>query len=183
MTKQDYISLFNAMHPDFFKQSYICELPEDKVLEEMILALDDFDASLYEKTLAEGVTFGFYDGNLNKLKLLVEQVDENWPAFFTSNQNIFCGFIDGHVASFCMLEDYGEHILDGRGVRIGGPGCVGTLPKYRGRGLGLSMVKKASQILKDKGFDYSYIHYTGVARWYEKLGYKTILSWNCHGIL
>jgi hypothetical protein len=45
------------------------------------------------------------------------------------------------------------------------------------------MVKHVTQILKDEGYDISFIHYTGVAPWYEKLGYNTIVRWNTDGIL
>ena len=44
------------------------------------------------------------------------------------------------------------------------------------------MIKHVTQILKDEGYDYSYIHYTGVASWYEKLGYKTSIKWNKNGV-
>ena len=91
--------------------------------------------------------------------------------------------IDGRIASFCIIEDMGTHTLDGRAVRIGGPGCVGTVPEYRNRGVGLTMVRNVTRILKEEGFDFSYIHYTGVAPWYRKLGYMTILKWNKNGIL
>ena len=45
------------------------------------------------------------------------------------------------------------------------------------------MVKNVTRILKEDGYDYSYIHFTGVASWYEKLGYKTSIKWNKHGVL
>lgn len=77
----------------------------------------------------------------------------------------------------------GEHDVNGRKVKVGGPGCVGTLPEYRNQGIGLIMVERVTQILKEEGFDYSYIHYTGVAPWYGKLGYKTIVRWTGKGIL
>ena len=70
---------------------------------------------------------------------------------------------------------------NGTKLKIGGPGCVGTVPEFRDRGLGLTMVKNATQILKEEGFDYSYIHYTHVAKWYATLGYKTIMRWNKSG--
>ena len=90
---------------------------------------------------------------------------------------MLCGYINGKIAAFCLVEDMGEHTIDGKAVRIGGPGCVGTLPRYRNRGIGLMMVKMATQILKDEGYAYSYIHYTGVGPWYRKLGYETLLTW------
>ena len=50
-------------------------------------------------------------------------------------------------------------------------------------GIGLTMVKLVTEILKNEGYDYSYIHYTAVAHWYAKLGYTTILKWNKKGII
>ena len=77
----------------------------------------------------------------------------------------------------------GEHELDGKLIKIGGPGCVGTVFGYRRQGIGLKMVQDVTRILKDEGYDISYIHYTGVAHWYAKLGYQSILKWDRHGIL
>ena len=70
-----------------------------------------------------------------------------------------------------------------RGLKIGGPGCVGTVPEYRRQGIGLRLVQLATGILKDQGYDLSYIHYTAVAPWYAKLGYQTVLKWNGRGFL
>jgi len=39
------------------------------------------------------------------------------------------------------------------------------------------------EAVKEMGYDYSYIHYTGVANWYAKLGYRTEIIWNKHGII
>ena len=38
-------------------------------------------------------------------------------------------------------------------------------------------------ILKDEGYDLSWIHYTAVGHWYAKLGYETVVRWNCKGIV
>ncbi|MBR5226313.1 MAG: GNAT family N-acetyltransferase, partial [Clostridia bacterium] len=70
-----------------------------------------------------------------------------------------------------------------QGLRIGAPGCVGTIPAYRRQGIGLKLVQNATAILKQRGYDLSYIHYTGVGHWYARLGYQTILKWNAQGIM
>ena len=44
-------------------------------------------------------------------------------------------------------------------------------------------LKGVPQLLKEEGYNYSYIHYTYVAQWYEKLGYETVLKWTKNGIL
>ena len=91
----------------------------------------------------------------------------------------YCAFVDGRVAAFCLVED----MCTFQGLRVGGPGCVGTLPEFRRQGIGLKMVQNATALLRDRGFDLSYIHYTGVASWYAKLGYRTVLRWGREGFV
>ena len=181
--QKDYEALFMEMHPGFFEKDYIRSIEEDWIYEEMILRLDEFDPDVYQKTFDSDVSFGIFQGSLEELHAAVEQVIPDWLNLYNEKSRVYCGFINGKIASFCMIEDMGEHELAGRRLRIGGPGCVGTVPEFRNRGVGLVMVRDVTQILKEEGYDISYIHYTGVAPWYQKLGYRTILKWNRHGIL
>lgn len=183
MDKQEYIALFQSLHPGFFEREGIRDMPEEHVFDEMILPLEDFDAHKYEKQFGDNISFGFYEGDLKELKAAVEQVDEDWPQYFNETTRVYCGCIEGKIASFCTVDDLGLHSVGGHMKKIGGPGCVGTVPEYRDRGIGLTMVKQVTQFLKDEGFDYSYIHFTYVADWYAKLGYKTVLRWNRNGVL
>lgn len=180
--RKDYEALFLEMHPNFFERQYIRDMDED-VYEEMVLRLEDFDPDAYWKTWDSSVSFGFFRGGLDELHACVGQVIPAWVRLYDEKSRVYCGFINGKIASFCMVEDMGEHLLDGRMTRIGGPGCVGTVPEYRNRGIGLMMVRNVTRILKDEGYDLSYIHYTGVAPWYRKLGYRTVLKWNRNGFL
>ncbi|SDB65108.1 GNAT family N-acetyltransferase [Butyrivibrio sp. INlla16] len=84
-----------------------------------------------------------------------------------------------YVAAFCILSDFGTH----DNLKVGGPGCVGTIPKYRKKGIGLEMVRRATNILKKEKYDISWIHYTHIENWYKKLGYETVLKWNADGIV
>ena len=183
MEKKDFVKLFELMHPGFFDKPYIRELPDSETFDEMILPLAVFDGHIYVKTLDSSITFGFFSGETDELKKAVAQVDEGWVPLFGSGDRVYCGFIDGSIASFCLIDDMGEYSIDGSRIKVGGPGCVGTLPAYRNKGIALTMVKQATAILKGEGFDLSWIHYTGVAPWYEKLGYKTVLRWNKNGIV
>lgn len=183
MEKQEAITLFHSMHPNFFKNESIKNLSEDWIFDEMLLRLDEFDPHKYEKALNPSITFGFFEGNRAELLKAVEQVDSGWPEYFGEEDRVLCGWLDGKVASFCIVDHMGTHAVNGQMLKIGGPGCVGTLPQYRDQGIGLTMVKKATQILKDEGYDYSFIHYTYVAQWYAKLGYETVLQWTKNGIL
>ena len=91
--------------------------------------------------------------------------------------------LNGEIASFCAVEEWENCLLSNGKNRVGAPGCVGTVPEFRRRGIGLKMVADVTAILKREGYDVSYIHYTGVARWYAKLGYRTCLRWTCRGPL
>ena len=183
MSLQKHNDLFLSMYPGFFEKESIRSIAKGKIYEEQILRLCDFDAGKYEKEHSASVSFCYYEGSLENLLKAVEDVENGWLDIYKQPQRVYCALGDGEIASFCIIEDMGMHEFEGEKVHVGGPGCVGTVPKYRNRGIGLTMVKYATQILKDEGFDISYIHYTGVGSWYEKLGYETIIKWDCDGIL
>ena len=181
MTKINGLKLLNSIHPNFFEQDYVRNMPEEIYCEEMIMDLKDFNEDTYKKELDSNISFKFYDGDLNKLREEVSKVNKHWQVFFTNKQRIYCGYLNDTLVSFCIVDDMGIHYIDGKRYKIGGPGCVGTIPQYRKLGIGLTMVKNVTKILKDEGYDISYIHYTGVSDWYKKLGYVTSLRWNRNG--
>ena len=182
MMDGDMKRLFDQMYPRFFEAAYIRTLDEKLSYEEMVLWLKGFSSS-QKISAPEGITFGFFSGDLESLHESVRAVNAVWTQYFQKPEEIFCAFEGDRVVSFCLLDDMGEYLLGARRVKVAGPGCVGTIPAYRKRGIGLRMVQLATQILKDRGYDISYIHYTGVAAWYAKLGYETIFRWNRNGIL
>ncbi len=183
VTHEQYAKLFGEMHPGFFERDYIQRVSEDEPASEMLLRLQSFDEKIYDKKLPDNIRFGYYDGELKMLKEAVNAVLPHWVPFFDGNSRVYCSFENEKIVSFCMIEDFGEHTVNDMSWKIGGPGCVGTLPEYRGRGIGLTMVRNVTKILLDEFYDYSYIHYTYETDWYSKLGYKTFLKWNCRGIV
>jgi len=183
LSAEQWAAIFDEIHPGFFDRDYVKRVADDEPASEMFMGLDNIDACSYEKRFPEDITFGYYEGDMEELKAAVEKVIPHWVPLFSDRSRIYCGFADGRIASFCMIEDFGEHIISGRKCRIGGPGCVGTVPEYRDRGIGLSMVRNVTRILRDEKFDYSYIHYTYETAWYAKLGYRTVLRWNGKGFV
>ena len=183
LSAEQWAAIFNEIHPGFFDRDYVKRVADDEPASEMFMGLENMDACNYEKTFPENITFGYYEGDMEELKDAVEKVIPHWIPLFTENSRVYCGYVDGKIASFCMIEDFGEHIIYGRKCRIGGPGCVGTLPEYRDRGIGLTMVRNVTGILKEELYDYSYIHYTYETAWYAKLGYRTVLRWNGKGFV
>ena len=183
MFLKKYCDLFMSLHPGFFERESIRSIAKGIVYDEQIMWLKDFDENKYVKEHDASVSFGYYEGDSEKLLEAVGQVEDGWLDIYKSPHRVYCGYINGEIASFCIIEDMGLHEFEGKAVHVGGPGCVGTVPKFRNRGIGLTMVKQATQILKDEGYDIGYIHYTGVGTWYEKLGYETIVKWDCDGIV
>ena len=178
MKQLDYKDYFSKLFPGFFEREYIRNLPEKNVAEELVIDLHNFSAEDVKLTCPEHITFGMYNGDLDALHAAVNEVEDSWAEFFTKESRIYCAFDGDKVVSFCLVDDFGVY----NGLKVGGPGCVGTIPSYRRQGIGLKMVEKATQILKERGFDYSYIHYTGVGPWYAKLGYELILQWDKRGL-
>lgn len=175
----NYRDYFNHVFPGFFDRAYIRNLPEENIAEEMIIDLHDFSADDCKLSCPEHITFGMYRGELEPLHAAVREVDETWVEYFKADSRTYCAFDGEKVVSFCLVDSFGEY----KSLKVGGPGCVGTIPSYRRQGIGLKMVQNATVILQKEGYDISHIHYTGVGPWYAHMGYKGILKWNCKGFV
>ncbi len=144
--------------------------------DEMLLELDKF---CFDESMFRGhvyADYGWYDGDAEKIKKAVAEVDESWIQYFDGSSPIYAATVGGEIASFCLVNtDVSNYLTDAFG-RVGMPGCVGTVPKFRNRGIALEMVARATQYLKDSGMDISFIFFTGVSDWYKKLGYKIFMT-------
>ncbi len=124
--------------------------------------------------IPEGVTFRIYDGSRDALLKAVAEVDEEWPQYFSPEDEVLCAYLEGELCSFCLLETVDCLISDGT-KKVGSIGCVGTRPSMRGRGIALAMVEYGTELLAGRGYDSCNIHYTTLEKWYGKLGYRTWL--------
>ena len=175
----NYGELFDCLYPGFFQKEGIRTLPGDWVFTELVMNLYDDLLNVTTPHCLNGITFGEYHEELATLRDAVRQVDEDWVQYFKEGHRFYCAFDGERIVAFCSLSDMGRF----HGLHIGGPGCVGTIPKYRRQGIGLEMVRLATETLRQDGFDLSWIHYTHLAHWYMKLGYQPVLQWNSNGIL
>ena len=144
--------------------------------DELMIALDDysFDESQFKGHLT--AEYGWYHGDTETLRQAVASVDESWVQYFDSDSRVYAATVRGEIASFCLVStDVTNYLSDACG-RVGMPGCVGTVPKYRDRGIGIELVARVTQYLKESGMDISFIFFTGVADWYKKLGYKVFMT-------
>lgn len=147
-----------------------CTFCENGTFAEMSLELSGYQEKTYP---TPGITYGFYRGDVENIRQTVAEVDENWVQYFNEGTHIFCGFEGEKPVSFCIVDVVADCILSPGEEKIGGVGCVGTVPQYRERGIGLRMVDLATVYLKEQGCDVSTISYTHIDQWYGKLGYQT----------
>lgn len=174
----DYGKMFDALFPGFFKDTGIRSLGTDDVFTELVLDLKAY-APRDPVACPPGILFGEFCGDIAALRAAVGRVNEDWVRYFDVGGRFFTAAEDGRIVSFCVLDEMGRF----SGLRVGGPGCVGTVPEYRGRGIGLRLVQLATEKLKSEGFDLSWIHYTHLDKWYASLGYEAVLQWNGEGIV
>lgn len=144
--------------------------------DEMLLKLDEFNSERYALHGSETAKYGWYEGDMKEIHAAVASVDDNWVQYYTDSENIYVARVDGRIASFCLVDTDCNNYLTDRYGRIGMPGCVGTVPEYRNKGIGLEMVANVTEYLKEQGMNVSFIYYTGVADWYRKIGYQIFLS-------
>ncbi len=145
--------------------------------EEMKGDLTRFQADDFDLPVPPGVSFGWYRGPIEPLHEAVAAVDESWVKYYGPDSPTYCAMLDGEIASFCNAEIWENCLASNGKNKVGAPGCVGTVPKYRRMGIGLKMVALACEELKKQGCDTCFIHYTGVGHWYARLGIQPFLTW------
>ena len=160
----DYTELFHLIHPGFFREESIRSMPKDWIFTELVMDLRQTSPAAPPPFSRKGITFGEYHGGLAALHAAVARVDEEWVQYFQEGDRYYCAYDGEAIVSFCCLSDMGCF----HGLHIGGPGCVGTIPTYRKQGIGLEMVRLATETLKRDHFTLSWIHYTHLPDWYEK---------------
>lgn len=144
--------------------------------DEMLLKLSKFTYDAKAFRGHEVASYGWYQGNLSKLHQAVAAVEEDWVQYFEDPARTFVGIVGDEIASFCLVDaDWKNYLSDANGT-VGGPGCVGTVPKFRNQGIGIEMVALATDYLKKRGVDVSFIFFTGVAPWYQKIGYEIFVT-------
>ena len=177
--KMDYKEIFNKLNPGFFDREYLKNMKEDWIFAELVMDLKKEYPMQEPVPCPESIAFRYFEGNIDVLRKAVSEVNRDWVQYFNEGGRYFCAYARDEIAAFCFLGEMGR-VED---LRVGGPGCVGTVPKFRKQGIGLRMVQIGTEILKRDGFDLSWIHFTHLEKWYMKLGYEPVLHWNCKGFI
>lgn len=144
--------------------------------DEMYINLNTFTYSADNFRGHNKASYGWYEGDADKLRQAVADVDEEWVQYFNEGDNVFVGMVGDEIACFCLVDLNCRKYLSDKYGKVGMPGCVGTVHKYRNQGIAIEMVALATQYLKEKNMDISFIFFTGVADWYKKIGYNTYIT-------
>lgn len=175
----NYHDMFNTKHPGFFEKESIRILPPENIYEEQLMDLHTYDPDAVEVPCPANITFGVYEGDFEELQRTVLEIDDSWDGIFQPDTPVYAAYDGDKLVGLCILEDFGTY----EGYKIGGPGCIGVLDEYRRQGIGLKLVQKSSGVLKERGYDLGYIHYTSFAKLFSRVGYKSVLWWNHKGIV
>ncbi|MGG4340438.1 GNAT family N-acetyltransferase [Paenibacillus lautus] len=126
-------------------------------------------------------------------KLLVFQ-QENFPHWYIyynhySNQKNFdnillaktkVGEIIGSVLLTGPFDLYANQFLKWKNLlppQVGGFVALGVKEEMRGKGIGLFLAFKATEVIKSRGVESSYLGWTWLIDWYSKIGYQV---WRCY---
>lgn len=76
------------------------------------------------------------------------------------------------LASYLQLFDR-TLLIEGKPIRFGGIGSVGTRPRYKGKGYASKLMKHAEQVMQEENMQGGLL-FTKIHPFYEKLGWKTL---------
>jgi len=144
--------------------------------DELLMPLKDFSFAPDDFRGHRIAEYGFYNGSIDALRRAVAEVNEDWVQYFNENDRVYCAKVGGGIVSFCLVSTDVKNYLSDAFGRVGMPGCVGTVPGFRNRGIAIEMIARVTEILKNEGQDISFIFFTGVAEWYKKLGYEVFMT-------
>lgn len=124
-----------------------------------------------EKTaeIPDGVTFELTAADARVLDA-VKAVEKSWLGVYeTTDEDVLLANVNGKIAGFCIPAGWNRFFGSRRDV--GSVSCVGVLPEYRNRGVGLAMVSEALRYLSGSECTRAELLYTFIPHWYGKLGF------------
>lgn len=159
----------------FEKRGYV----KSHITYNMDIDTADFDYAALTIPKPENVIYRLaQESDREALLKAVWQVVPEWVELYRG----YCGEVlialcNGEIAAFEMIDERGG-FFDSEAKRHGSIGCVGTVPEYRRRGIGLDMTARSVGILKERGCDRVQLLYLIFDKWYGKLGFKiTSTQW------
>lgn len=122
--------------------------------------------------IPNSVTFALQCANDAVLEA-VKNVEPAWLGVYeNTDEDVILAKVNGNIAGFCLVSAWNRFSAGRRDV--GSVSCVGVLPEYRKRGIGLAMVSEALGYLTEEGFARAELLHTSIPGWYGKLGFEPL---------
>lgn len=114
------------------------------------------------------------DSEKEDLYLFEEQNFPNWVKYFkdSNNDNVLIAKLDNKIVGSVIVLGSAGIVWSKLLEKPGGFGALGVSEEYRGKGIGLAIAAKATEILKERGVKNSFLGWTYLDKWYGKLGYS-----------
>lgn len=161
-----------------------------KTSEDLVLNVEKFvtDQSIYNRLETEG--FQITHPTTSDEEVILKLISEEFPFWYTYYKHqlkisdhdklLICTNQSGEIVGVTMLFLGGykfQPMFDGM---VGGGRCLGVSEKYRGKGIGLALKAKGTEIARDSGAKYVVVQYTTVPDFYKTLGFQ---SWRQYHML
>lgn len=147
----------------------------ERVCVEMRMDLENYQA--HNLTISPEVSLEVYRGDFAALIEAVKEVDVDWAEFFNEDDTFVAAVVKGKPVGFAIVQFDEVSIVSEPNKIAGSIGCVGTIPAFRGTGIGIALVDFATKLLSEHGTNCCFIHETHLEKWYAKLGYQTFLRY------
>ena len=122
--------------------------------------------------IPNSVTFALQCANDAVLEA-VKNVEPAWLGVYeNTDEDVILAKVNGNIAGFCLVSAWNRFFGGCR--EVGSISCVGVLPEYRRRGIGLAMTASAARYLRDEGCTCAELLYTSIPQWYAKIGFTPI---------
>ncbi|MBO7403674.1 MAG: hypothetical protein J6V24_01825 [Clostridia bacterium] len=115
LTRGEIVELFHKMYPNFFSNPGIRSMNPEIVCEEMILDLKTFSPASLSVPAPDGIVYGMYEGDMDRLRESVGLVEEDWVKYYGRPGHAYAALDGDRVVSFCDVSDFGTHTLSGSG--------------------------------------------------------------------
>jgi ribosomal protein S18 acetylase RimI-like enzyme len=147
-------------------------------------SLDDYETPAWVMERISGLGVDFVNAGEAKLdREIIDFVSREQPgwvnAYTRAVRNQHAGDIlcavqpqSGDLLGACLVESPDLRWVSLFHQPLGAPGCIFTAESAQGRGIGMALTARATEILQMRGCHTSFLGWTWLVEWYGRLGYK-----------
>ena len=174
------VPLDNDCDSNIYKFFEKCGYKHSHLTYNMDIDTYSFEYAALDIPKPENVTYRLAkDSDKEDLLKAVQITEPGWTDLYKDcDDDVLLAVCDNKIVAFEMINENGGVFTSEKNIKHGCIGCVGTIPEYRRKGIGLDMTAYAVQRLRALGCDKVQLLYLVLDKWYGKLGfYITSTQW------